>query len=225
MNQLERDSIKLTPQQEQFILGTLLGDGCIRIQQNGNFPALSILHSKHQHDYVVWKYNKLAELCSAKPKDSNIILNGKPFSRCEFRTLSLPCLMNIYNMATTDKKRVITQDWLDKIYDPMALAVWYMDDGFIENATHKITGKTKTRLISFAMGIATQGECDLLTQWLEQYWDVKFRTYTATHRSGKYMGNVYRYLRCSGIENIETFINLIEPYVIPSMNYKTHIFH
>ena len=43
--------------QEQILLGSFLGDGCIRRINGINRIRLSIIHGKKQYDYCKWKAN------------------------------------------------------------------------------------------------------------------------------------------------------------------------
>ena len=75
------------------------------------------------------------------------------------------------------------------------------------------------------MGNTPKEECDLLSTWLNKEWGVSFKLQTITHRSGKYIGNEYRDLRCFGRKNITEFLELVKPHIIPSMKYKTQMYY
>ena len=58
----------LTKEQKSIILGSVLGDGYVRIIPGRKNAFLEINHSIHQKKYVDWKYDKLKDICLSGPK-------------------------------------------------------------------------------------------------------------------------------------------------------------
>jgi len=58
----------LTQEQKSIIIGSLLGDGYLRIIPGRKNAFLEINHSISEKDYVNWKYQKLKELIKSHPK-------------------------------------------------------------------------------------------------------------------------------------------------------------
>jgi hypothetical protein len=58
----------LTQLERSIIIGSLFGDGYLRIVP-GRFNALlEINHTIHQKEYVDWKYDMLKLICKSGPK-------------------------------------------------------------------------------------------------------------------------------------------------------------
>jgi hypothetical protein len=113
----------LTQLQRSVIIGSLLGDGCLRTFPGRKNALLEINHSYRQKEYVDWKYNLLKDVSAAPPKARKG--NG---SRIAYRFYSRQLLeFTEYYKLFYRKGRKIIPDNL--VLDPIALAVWYMDDG------------------------------------------------------------------------------------------------
>lgn len=110
----------LTEAQRSIILGSLLGDGAMRCKVNA---LLEVNHASTQRDYVDWKYRQLENLCGTRPK-----LRPGNAGRIAYRftTLSLPQLTSLYREFYRERHKVVPGSL---ILTPLALAVWFMDDG------------------------------------------------------------------------------------------------
>ncbi len=119
----------LTQQQKSLIIGTLLGDGYLRIFQGRKNALLEINHSFTQKEYVDWKYEILKNISGSPPKARKG--NG---SRIAYRFYSkqLPELTALYRLFYKKKRKVIPRAIT---LDPMSLAVWFMDDGSRSRST------------------------------------------------------------------------------------------
>lgn len=120
-------------EQRLIILGTLLGDGYL--QKTGKKNArLKIDHSIKQKEYIFWKYEKLKNLAQDKPK---LIKRYNPIFKKEyhyyrFQTYSMNILGKYKRWFYKDNKKVIPDNIENIIKHPLVLAVWYMDDGYMD---------------------------------------------------------------------------------------------
>jgi len=212
------DSSIITEFQRQVIFGSLLGDMSITkhkhntpyVDHSINLPRIRILHSSKQKDYVRWKYEILISIARTEPYE---ILQVGGFGdgsySCRFETLSLPCLNPIYDIVIGESgKKHISQEWLDQITDPIALATWFMDDGS--------RGGGRGFYPMLSLGLTTDEEMFILQEWLIDIWEL--RTNYRRIKTG-YNDNTKVNLRIFP-KDIEKFRQLIEPYIIPSMRYK-----
>ena len=209
------DNITITDLQKQMIFGSLLGDMCIWKQRSGvrcrmARPELRISHSTKQRDYVMWKYEILKNIARKEPYEFIQKTGfGAGFGSCRFETRSLNCLEPIYSVVIgKDGKKHVTQEWLDQITNPIALATWYMDDGS-KGSGFRIKPW-------FAMGLATEQEVNIVQEWLRNTWGIETNYNRAT---GYYNDNTYAILSIT-LGYREKFIQLIKPYIIPTMEYK-----
>lgn len=105
--------------QHSVLLGTLLGDGAMRCKKNA---LLEINHCAAQKSYVDWKFDVFRSLVSTEPKLRRT--NGRR-EAYRFTTRSLAELTPYYRAFYTDSRKRVP----DVQVTPLALAVWFMDDG------------------------------------------------------------------------------------------------
>jgi recombination protein RecA len=109
----------LTEVQHSIIIGSLLGDGAMRCKANA---LLEINHCFGQRAYVDWKYGHLIDLVRTGPKAR--AGNGSRIAY-RFTTMSLTELTPYHAAFYRGGKKAIPALELT----PLALAVWFMDDG------------------------------------------------------------------------------------------------
>ena len=114
---------RLNQFQKSVIIGTILGDGYLRIVPGRQNAFLEINHSLSQSEYVLWKYNVLDGIRAGAPKVRKG--NGKR-EAIRFYTRQSAELTMLKSLFYKDKIKVIPNDLQ---LDPVSLAVWFMDDG------------------------------------------------------------------------------------------------
>jgi ubiquinol-cytochrome c reductase cytochrome b subunit len=123
----------LTKEEKDILVGSLLGDGCLRIIGRGTTPSFSVSHSEKQKNYVFWKYERLKRLVKTPPWREERIYH-KDRSRktisWRFQTLSNKVFFELYNSFYKNGKKIIPKNLTSLLENsPLALAVWLMDDG------------------------------------------------------------------------------------------------
>ncbi|MGH8911155.1 MAG: recombinase RecA [Acidimicrobiia bacterium] len=115
----------LNDQQQQLVLGSLMGDGCISPKRShSGGPAMKSRfrfgHGPRQDDYARWK----ASLLEGVPHGIS------PHSKGGLMVESTPLIeLDLLRAAVyVGDKKVLSHDYL-KALTPFALAIWYMDDG------------------------------------------------------------------------------------------------
>ena len=193
-----REDIILTPDEEQIILGTLLGDGCLtKGRTTGSSARLSCNHGEVQRPYVEWKAAHLKRLVTSVRTTNN---GGYGQYNCRLTTVSVPSLRHLYDEIYLDGHKTIGP-WIYRIAG-LGLATWFMDDGQ--------GGKCNTRSIStHSFGYDEQ---IVLLSWLSSVWNVKTQI-RVDDRQQKY------YLRIMEPGTSPLF-DTIRPYIIPSMIHK-----
>jgi hypothetical protein len=119
-------SLTLNYIQEQFILGTLLGDG---YYDTGR--TLAISHSKKQKEYFELKTKIMKNIIYR----SGERISGHGAEMLWYATKSLHNLSSLEFdkiCYSNNGKKLVTKSWLCSL-TPIALAFWYMDDGTLEN--------------------------------------------------------------------------------------------
>ena len=123
----------LSKEEKAILIGSLLGDGCLRIMGKATVPAFSVSHSEKQKDYVFWKYRKLKRWIKTSPwreeRTYHKDRSRKTFS-WRFQTLSDKAFVELWETFYLKGKKVIPRNLASLLKDtPLALAVWLMDDG------------------------------------------------------------------------------------------------
>jgi recombination protein RecA len=107
---------------KEIILGSLLGDGSLRIYKPYRNARYSFRHSVKQKEYFFWKVNKLKEISS-----KNCVWKQKD-RKFRHQSLAVESLTKLYYLTHLNGKISINRKWLNKL-TPLSLAVWWLDDG------------------------------------------------------------------------------------------------
>lgn len=179
--------------EREIIVGSLLGDGYMRIMPGRADAFLEINHSIKAKDYVDYKYNSLKRLCESAPKERTTNDNRVAY---RFFTKQHKELTALYNQFYRNKVKFIPKDL---VLSPLILAIWYMDDG------------SKCRESDIYLN--TQ-QFSVEDQRILLY---KLRLLGINAR----MNKDKNYFRIRILKpSIKTFMELISPHVVETMRYK-----
>lgn len=126
--------------QEQVLIGTIIGDGCIfKGKGNVNF-RMNLAHSFKQKQYFMYKYNILKNLKFKKPKiEKEVhIKTNKEYTCIKTQSLTNPLFTELYGIWYKDGKKVIPKSQLNKIKD-LAIAIVFFDDGSKTESSYQIS--------------------------------------------------------------------------------------
>ena len=137
MSNFKQKAGDMNKEQRSILVGTLLGDGHLETQNQGRTYRLKIEHSIKQKDYTDWLYQKFKSWVNELPKEKSKVVKGKTYTNYYFQTRSIGGF-RFYGQIFYDKdgKKVIPE-FIDKLLTPLALAVWFMDDGSAKSKQHK----------------------------------------------------------------------------------------
>lgn len=192
---------KLTRDQKSIIVGNLLGDGHLETQTKGKTYRLRVEHSISQKTYVDWQYQKMAGLVGTPPRVNLKSRNGKVSQNCKFDTLSSSSLRFFGQSFYQNGKKKIPRI-IKKLLTPLALAVWFMDDGSIKSNHH--------RALVFNTQCFSEPDLKKLQQALAENFGIE--TVLRKQKEGKQI-----YVLS---QSVEKFIKIISPNLLPSMKYK-----
>lgn len=127
---LVRDIIELTKEEEEILVGTLLGDSnLLYIYSTMKKPAFSFTHTAKNEEYFMQKYNKLSKILSSFGRYAS----GKTgYSRNDrFCAIgkSLLCMNKYRHVFYPNNKKIIPIDFLNDKFTAQSLAYLFMDDG------------------------------------------------------------------------------------------------
>lgn len=192
----EKD-LELSDEQEQFILGSLLGDLSIDLTGKMKNAKLCLVHSIKQEELFMKKVEILGEFMgSYKLYSQYDNRTNKVYQTWRGNSKSHKLFNKIYNLLYPNNIKTITQEYLNKINNPIALAFWFMDDG-------SECGTIATNCFSLE-------EVELLINWLKTQWNI---ISTKQKNKENYVLHISQKSRLD-------FERLIFPYIVPSMYYK-----
>lgn len=187
-----------------ILAGMILGDGNFAKRQGYINPSIRINHSSKQREYLKHKLALLQPLfhyqLSFQEKEIQN-KNGKRYKICSFNSRVSPKLKTIWKEAYKNGIKTINRKILNRL-TPQGLAIWYMDDGCCNY-------KNRTVMISTYTSIE---ENQIIVDYFKEVWGIEWKI--ARHKD-KYF--IYRGWKSV---DIEKFMDLISPFIIPSMNYK-----
>ena len=137
-NQIEsyKTKLKLTSIEREILVGTLLGDGHLETQNDGKTYRLKIEHSIKQKFYTQWLYLSFKPWVLTLPKVKKKKAGENESINIGFQTISHGSF-RFYGKQFYHNGRKTVPKLINKMLTPMALAVWFMDDGSLKSKDHK----------------------------------------------------------------------------------------
>lgn len=196
-----KEDIILDEEQEQFIIGGLLGDMCIFKDKNAKYHRMNCGHSIKQYKYLEYKYDKLSNIFNYPVYRSWIDKRtNNLYEEYRIQTKTHPFFTKLHNTWYISNIKIVP-DYCSKI-NSQGLAIWYMDDGY----KHISSNKYKQYL--FSTNGFTVNDINNLIQILNSNFNIKSSLQKSTKQ-------IY-ILSKSNID----FVDLISPYIIDEMKFK-----
>lgn len=195
-------NLELTEENEQVLIGSLLGDATIALNKTKNSQGIYVFtHSLAQKEYALWKHSVLSNLpfkwsifkCkSPDPRNGNIYEGVRVFSQSnplytEYRRL-------FYNTGT----KQVSKEIIEKI-KPLGLAVWFMDDGYKSQYGYYLSTNS-FNIIS----------CNIIKDYLKSEFNL---TTTIDSKNRIYIHST----------SAKIFRSIVEPYIHPTLKYKLEL--
>lgn len=200
------ETIELSKEQEEILIGTLLGDSSIGYtHKKCRFPNLTYSHCEKQSLYAYTKYDKLKIIMSSITKHqykTETVIMGK---RCKVQPVlyaighNCKCLVKYRNLFyDKNGKKIIPLEYLKDNFTAQSLAYLYMDDGCLNQKSYNLNLQcfTEKELLEFIQFLKCKFDLDFILK--------KDKTL---------------YLR---YKSIAIFESLIKPYITQDMQYKLH---
>ncbi len=186
----KKQILELTKSEFDLLLGSVLGDGYIT-----KLGRIQIEQGESQREYLEWKYSMLSRITSSKilVAERRRSIGKKTFS---FRFWTKQYFHSWRNYFYPYGEKIIPSE-VGTILSPLALAVWFMDDGFLRKDN--------------AVAIATE---KFPLENLEEMCQVLLNCYGIETNIVK-RGRIY-----FGKVATQRFAEIISPFVIPTMRYK-----
>lgn len=179
---LPRKELILNNIQNQIILGSILGDACIS-KVSDNCYRFSEDHCKKQEDYLIWK-NKFLKFNKITMTRGEVSMNKD--------NLIFKKFYNLFYPFGRKGKIQITEIILNQL-TPLALAIWYIDDGYYLYST---------RSIGISTCNFTKKQNELIINWFAEKFNIIFKL--SQDKKGYYC------IRAN-VEDTKKFLKLISP--------------
>jgi recombination protein RecA len=196
----------LSEQQLQVVLGSLLGDGDLSPNRRGRSGVRFRLgHGARQCAYLDWKTSLLGNI------GHSTRVNAKGAKYVDFTPL--PELHELWSAVYFGGKKVISDEYL-KALTPLALAIWYADDGSVSLRSAGLQQRTigGSGRIEICVEAMSEGSRVRMRDYLQDVWglDVRLRSAGARQQA------VLVFSTASSAR----FCEIVAPFVPESMSYK-----
>lgn len=208
----KRKIFKFSNRQISILCGMLLGDGTMEFSKTAKNPSyrFSVRHGPKQLLYSHYIYNCFSNTnCKIKKvfiKENT--LNGKIIKaqyQSEVRIPTNPYLKELYSYFYPQGKKIIPFSLLNKYYTKEALAFHFMDDG-----SKNCDSNGNIQGFVFSMQSFSLKEVEHFKWFILGRFKLKSAIYI---QNGKPILRIQK-------ESVNTFINLVKPYIIESLKYK-----
>lgn len=184
--------------QKQFIVGTLLGDGCLyKDNINSNFK-LSFGHQEKHSEYFHWKIAMMDPFINTwrtSESKNSVMLNTATICHQDFNKFGEMFYLK-------DRTKIVPDD-LEKYLTPLSLAVWVMDDGNLNKVNMRIA------TMSF-----TKEDNEKLVRYLKSCFNINAKV-----MGFKYKNKQYWQITLNK-NNTKLLSDIIRPHVAECMKYK-----
>ena len=185
----------------EILLGSILGDGSLKIQKPYKNARFSFRHSVYQQEYFFWKVEELKEISNEKCWWKQAP-NGYGREMLRYQSLALELLTEIYRLTHEHNRLAIRRKWLNQL-TPLSLATWWLDDG-------SLIGNGKRGV--FCTDSFSYDEQKILAQYLLKVWKIKVVIAKITRDRNGTRKEYYRlWIRSS--EELKKFLRIILPYI------------
>lgn len=194
----------------EFLTGCLLGDSYVgyasstkNSQKIYAMPAIYFRHCDAQHEYLNLKYKLMSNFCSsAKPRSCK---GGFDTDQWQFQTRTSVAFDSIFKLFRPKNVSKQIPSNIGDYLTPMALAVFYMDDGSYAPTTIK----QRSRVMFHTQGFKENEVRGLLNALTKKY--------NITGRIGNYGKGPQIEVTASGTARL---FSIIAPYIPTCMHYK-----
>jgi hypothetical protein len=200
-------------EQQKFLIGCAIGDGCISKSKRSESTTLHIQRQYAHVEYAQWQLEQLNSILGTHAqlkyfKDKGI------YPAVRFGVTSKKFLTPIYNLLYPQGKKTLSVEVLQNL-GLKELALFWMDDGSLEVRKRiKPSGSVKIERVGWLAVCEDEPTTDIVGSWIH---DLTGSTYTKVcHKTGKF------YLKWN-TKQLKMLLSSIDEYVLPSLKYKTDL--
>lgn len=195
-----KTTLRLSDVQREMLVGILLGDACLETQNGGRTYRLKVEQGAAHRDYVQHLYEAFREWVLSPPRPKQGQSRGVTTINLAFQTVSHEEFSRFGGFFYRGRRKIIPEQ-LGELLTPRGLAYWYMDDGSMKSS--------ESKGVLFNTHAYESHEIRRLIEILSRFGLV------ASERRQSDGIQIY----VSG-RSYETFVELVNPYVLEAMRYK-----
>lgn len=207
-------NISLSCSEKSVILGSLLGDGSLKIYPGYKNARFSFRHSVKQSAYFFHKVDLLSGIKSPGGVQRQAADVWSSLGKLGYQSRALPALTEIHNVTHKKNKLQVKRKWLNHL-TAHSLAIWWFDDGSI--VSHGRRGVLCTDGFS-------KRECLVLAKYLLIVWKIRARVGPVSKRFSKGSNSLQEsnyYRLWLSTHQLSSFLKIILPYLpCKEMFYK-----
>ena len=195
--------MQFTARQRAILAGTILGDGFV--QKTGSKNArLRLEHGEKQKDYLLWKGQQFPRLFNGYPTRMTRVhpLTKKTYIYWRWQSNATPELGIWRARFYPEGKKRIPDNVAEYVRDSLALAVWYMDDGYYS---------PEQKHSFLYLGRVSQAEANCAAHALQYNFDLEPRVYDKKDKG---------FALFFSVAETKKLHARIAPEILPSFAYK-----
>jgi len=211
MTPLEKEGLDFV--QKSALIGTLLGDATLQYGQSKRCSLKfeqKAFEDESKNDYIYFLYSIFHDFVGTPPKKR--YLPGKILKSLWFRTYSTELFdfyaKQFYSIDALGNRQKVVPKNIHQWLNPMVLSFWFMDDGSFKGSGYVLHTegfllpdiKILQQALGTVFGLQTSVQTDKKPNAVRTYYRL-------------YIGSAHK----------EKFYNIVEPYILPSKEYKTGI--
>ena len=197
----------LTAEQEEIIIGSLLGDGNIK-KKSEQTAYFREEHGPKQSPYVSWLANELGDI-------TNKVITETSRGTAVVATKTLLRLGDLYGLFYPEQKKIVPEFLVEQT-TPRMIALWYCGDSSLQTGTSTWKGKTYKRRPRAALYTNSFGDQPESHDRINRIFS-RFNIRTSWRKCGEYKTLNFN------VKESEKFFELIAPFIPQSMEYKLPI--
>lgn len=186
-----------------FLIGTTLGDAYVFEQKGRIYPTLMI--EQNNKELIDWKagiLNSLTSIYIAERKRLNRNISYR------LQTKQHPIYKKLRNLMYPDGVKIVNKSILKGLTD-LGIATWYMDDGSFSLIHRRKCYEPHLKLHTNCFGY---GGNKVIQEYFIEKYNMEWRIEKLTDHTAR--------LVCTRKKEIAKFMDIVSPYIIPSMKYK-----
>ena len=188
-------------------MGTILGDGYL--QKTGQKNArLRLEHGEAQKEYVLWEGSQFPKLFLGKPVhlERTHPKTNRVYKYWRWQSNSTPVLGKWHAVFYKNGTKCLPKNLSDLLNQSLALAVWYMDDGYFHCLNHN-------RYSMLYLGCVSAEEAKIAAEAISRNFKIHPKVYDKKKKG---------YALFFSVTETKKLHDMIRPYVLPLFNYKLY---